>query len=70
MDEHASKVPCPEGCTVIAKGSKWLGSRKGQDTDIYYFDVVDSDGSLVSSHEVHDSTSVYPPHGRTIRLEK
>ena len=69
LDEHAAKVPCPEGCNIVPKGSKWLGVRKGADIDVYYYDVVNEKGEVVSSHEVYDSTSTYPPFGRSIYLK-
>lgn len=67
-DERSEKVPCPSGCEVVTKGSKWLGARKVQDIDVYYFDVVDAEGTVVSTHEVYDATSTYPPFDRRIYL--
>lgn len=63
MDEYAKFVPCPEGCKVVYKSSKWLGARKGEDSDAYYFDVVNEAGEVVSSHEVRHATSTFPPFG-------
>lgn len=70
MDEYAKYVPCPEGCKVVAKGDKWKGARKGQDVDVYYYDVVNEAGEVVSSHEVHDATSTFPPFASRVFLHK
>jgi len=67
-NEHSRLVPCPEGCTVVLRESRWIGGNKRRDIDIYCFDVVDASGKVVSSHEVHDVTSRSPPYGRTISL--
>lgn len=69
-DQLKSKVPCPEGCTVVGRGMEALGARRGRDIDVHHYDVVDGDGNVVSSHEVHNTMSIYPPHGRRIYLHK
>ena len=70
MEEHFKKINIPEGHSLAAKGMKALGGRKGQDTDIYYYDELNAVGEVVGSYEVSDSTAIYPPHGRTISVEK
>lgn len=69
-DEHLKCVPCPAGCSVVYRRSEWIGTRKGQDIDVYHFDVVDAEGEVVGSHEVRDSTSIYPPFERDVSLYK
>lgn len=70
MEEHFKKIPIPEGHTLVDKGMEAKGSRKGRDTDIYWYDELNSAGEVVASYEVNDSMSVYPPFGRSISVSK
>lgn len=42
--------------------------RKGEDYESYFYDVVDASGAVISSHEVRESTSMYPPFGTKVYL--
>jgi len=46
------------------------GSKRGRDTDIYWYDEIAPDGSVVATYEVDDSMSIYPPFGRSIVVSK
>jgi len=70
MEEHYKKMPIPEGHTLVDKGMEAKGSRKGQDTDIYWYDELNTAGEVVASYEVTDSMSVYPPFNRHISVSK
>jgi hypothetical protein len=70
MEEHFKKIPIPEGHTLVDDGMEAKGSRRGQDTDIYWYNELNSEGQVVARHEVTDSMSIYPPFGRTISVSK
>lgn len=42
-------------------------NRKGQDTDFYEYREYDTDGNVIGTFTVADSTGIYPPQKRTIR---
>jgi hypothetical protein len=62
--EHKNLIGISDGNNLVSTGSKWE-QRKGRDTDIYYYDEVDSSGELVAKYEVKESMSIYPPFGTT-----
>ena len=70
MEKHFSRIPIPEGHKLVDKGLEWKGARKGQDTDVYYYDEVNEAGEVVASYEVTDSMSTYPPFQSRISVEK
>ncbi|WP_122605138.1 MULTISPECIES: hypothetical protein [Pseudomonas syringae group] len=70
MDAHFEKIKIPDGHSLVDAGMKALGSKRGQDIDIYWYDEVSPAGEVVATHEVEDSTSTYPPFGRTITVSK
>jgi hypothetical protein len=69
MDEHKKKLGIPDANHLVETDTKWE-QRKGQDTDIYWYDEVDGTGTVVAKYVVRHSTSIYPPHGRSITFEK
>lgn len=69
MDEHKKKLGIPDAHSLVQTDSKWE-QRKGQDTDTYWYDEVDGTGATVAKYVVKDSTSIYPPNGRSITFEK
>ncbi|MDF3868441.1 hypothetical protein P3W53_28555 [Pseudomonas denitrificans (nom. rej.)] len=68
QDIYKRKLGVPAEHSLVETASK-REQRKGQDADIYWFDEVDAEGNVVNQHVLRDSTSVYPPHGRTITVE-
>lgn len=70
MDERLKLIPCPEGCTVEYKGTKGPINRKGQDYDLYYYDVLDETGAVIKSYEVKDSMSIYPPFSQSLTAKE
>jgi hypothetical protein len=44
--------------------------RKGQDADIESYDVMNAAGKCVAQYEILDSTSTYPPFGRTVSYRR
>lgn len=44
--------------------------RGGQDTDITVYDVRDETGLVVATYEIHDSTSIAPPFGRSVTCRR
>lgn len=69
MGEHEIKIGVAENNKLIQTDTKWE-QRKGQDTDTYWYDEIDVTGNLVAKYIVKDSTSMYPPFGRTVSYEK
>lgn len=69
MGEHEIKIGIAENNKLIQTDTKWE-QRKGQDTDTYWYDEIDATGNLVAKYILKDSTSMYPPFGRTVSYEK
>lgn len=69
-EEYAKKIGIPDGHTLRVVSSDWKGSRRGQDTDEVLCEQLNEDGEVVATYEVKDSTSIYPPFGRTITYTK
>lgn len=69
-DEYKKKIGIPDDHTLELVSSNWKGARKGQDTDEYLYRELDADGNVVATYEIEDSTSTYPPFGRTISYTK
>lgn len=68
-DEYKKKLGIPEKHTLVKIDSKWE-QRKGRDTDIYWYDEINESGIVVSKYIVKDSTSIYPPFGRSVTWDK
>ncbi|EGQ7955972.1 hypothetical protein D8T51_21780 [Vibrio vulnificus] len=68
-EEYKKKMGIPQNHTLKQTSSEWK-AKKGQDTDTYHYDHLDESGNLVGKYIVYDSTSMYPPFGRTIDWEK
>ena len=69
MEDHVKAIGIADTHSLVQTDSKWE-QRKGQDTDTYWYDEVDSAGAVVAKYVAYDSTGVYPPHGRSITFEK
>lgn len=69
MDDHEKKIDLPANHKLMQTDTKWKQSR-GQDTDTYWYDQVDENGTVVAKYVVKDTTSMYPPFGRSISYEK
>lgn len=54
---------------TLSKTDLQRSERKGQDTDIYYYDEIDVNGNVVAKYVVRDSTCIYPPQQRTIQYQ-
>ena len=63
------KFNIPAEHTIVQKETKWE-QRKGQDTDTYWYEELDPQGNVVGKYTERDSTSMYPPFGRSISYEK
>ncbi len=70
MEEHFKRIPIPEGHTLVSDGLEWKGAKRGQDTDLYWYNELNQQGEIVGRYEVTDSTSTYPPFGNTISVSK
>ena len=51
---------------VVTKIDNDHENHKGQDNDIYQYNVHSSNGTLVDQLEIKDSTSIYPPQRRKV----
>lgn len=69
-DEYRKKIGIPDNHTLEEVSSDWKGSRRGQDTDEYVYRELDPNGKVVAIYEIQDSTSIYPPFGRSITYKK
>lgn len=63
--EHREALGIDGSFEVKTISDVWRAS-KGQDTDTAIYEVNDASGALVSKYEIRDSTSTYPPFGRSI----
>lgn len=69
-EEYKKRIGIPENHTLKLVSSNSKGTRKGRDTDEYIYRELDTDGNIVATYEIEDSTSTYPPFGRTISYNK
>lgn len=67
-EEYKKKIGIPDNHKLVQTDSTWK-AKKGQDTDTYWYDEVNENGEVVNSYVIKDSTSMYPPFGRTITWE-
>ncbi|ROL76565.1 hypothetical protein BLX41_14535 [Pseudomonas protegens] len=70
MEQRLRKMPISDGHTLVQTGMEAKGSRRGEDTDVYYYDELNAAGEVVASWDVEDSMSVYPPFGRRIEATR
>lgn len=63
--EYRLQLGIDQSFTVTTVSDKWKAS-KGQDTDTAQYEVRDPSGELVTQYEIRDSTSMYPPFGRSV----
>ncbi|STQ89309.1 hypothetical protein EV682_101307 [Iodobacter fluviatilis] len=63
-----NKFNIPVDHTLVQTGTKWE-QRKGQDTDLTMYDQMDPEGNIIAKYIERDSTSMYPPCGRSITYE-
>lgn len=68
-DELKQKIGIPKEHQVVETKSQ-SEARKGLDTDTYWYDEVNPTGEVVNRYIVKDSTSMYPPFGRSVTWEK
>ncbi len=68
-EELKAKFEIPEEHQIIQTKTTWK-QRSGLDTDTYWYDEVNAAGEKVGSYVTTDSTSMYPPFGRTVMHEK
>lgn len=66
---HTEELNIPLKHSLIKTKTDWE-QKKGQDTDIYWYDEVDPDGKVIARYIVKDSTGIYPPFKRSITFEK
>jgi len=69
-EEYKKELGIPAEHTLEHVSSEFKGARKGQDTDIYIYKELNAAGEHIATYEVKDSTSTYPPFGRTISHSK
>lgn len=70
MDEEQKKAfGIDDTMSVVFVESK-NESRKGQDTDISFYDVFDASGALIAKCEIRESMGIYPPHKTHTELRK
>lgn len=70
MDEYKKRIGVPDNHTLEMIYSNAKGARKGQDTDEYLCRELDEHGNVVATYEIEDTTSTYPPFGRSIHYKK
>lgn len=68
-DELRKQFNIPASHTIVQRETKWE-QRKGQDTDTYVYEEFDPQGNVVGKYIEQDSTSIYPPFGRSVTYDK
>lgn len=68
-DEYKKKMGLSESYTLNIVSSQW-SQRKGQDNDTYECEELNEQGEIIARYTVKDSTSIYPPFGRSITWTK
>jgi hypothetical protein len=66
---YKEKLEIPDDHDFVRTSMK-SENRKGQDTDIYTYDEMNTKKELVARYEVRDSMCIYPPQNRTISYTK
>jgi hypothetical protein len=69
-EDYMKKIGIPVGHDLVETQASAWKVKHGQDTDTYYYDHLDENGKLVARYIVKDSTSTYPPFGRSVTWEK
>lgn len=67
--DHRKALGIDDLMTVVHTDFK-NQSRKGEDTDIDYYDVFAPDGTLIAKCEIHEAMGVYPPHNKRTIYKK
>lgn len=57
---YEEKLGIPANHQLVSKGSS-NEQKKGRDTDIYNYDELDEQGTIIAKYSVKDSMSIYPP---------
>ena len=68
-EEYKLKIGISDENSLVRTKTEWK-QKKGQDTDTYWYDEVSPNGTVINKYIVEDSTSIYPPFGRSITWEK
>jgi len=66
---YKEKLEIPKDHDFVRTSMK-SENRKGQDTDIYTYEEMNTKKELVARYEVRDSMCIYPPQKRTISYTK
>ncbi|XEG75361.1 hypothetical protein QA447_14355 [Pseudomonas sp. abacavir_1] len=67
--ELRAKIGIPADHRVEQTNTTWK-QKSGRDTDTYWYDEFNAAGELVAKYVVEDSTSMYPPFGRSVTWSK
>ena len=66
---HEEELKIPKEYTLVQTKTEWK-QKRGQDTDTYWYNELDSEGKVISKYILKDSTSMHPPFGNNITFEK
>lgn len=67
--EYRQEIGIALDANLVRTATDWK-QRKGRDTDYEYYEERDETGNVVAKYEIQDSTSMYPPFGRTVEYYK
>lgn len=67
--EYRQHIGIAADANLVQTNSEWK-QKKGRDTDYEYYEERDAEGNVVAKYEIQDSTSMYPPFGRTVHYFK
>ena len=68
-DLYRKKLGIAESA-IVKKTDDAREMKKGEDTDIYRYDVFDSSGTLTKKIEIRESTSMYPPFSNSVTFKE
>jgi hypothetical protein len=66
---HEEKLGIPTEHSLVQTKTEWK-QKRGQDTDTYWYDELNSEGKIIAKYIVKDSTSMHPPFGNNVTFDK
>ena len=69
MEDYIKKLNIPDSHQLVQTNTA-RDHKNSSDTDTDCYNELDGNGNVVAEYIIKDSTSMYPPFGRSISHEK
>ena len=69
MEDYIKKLNIPDTHQLVQTDTTWK-KKHSLDTDTYWYNELDENSNIIAEYVIKDSTSMYPPFGRSISHEK